>query len=150
MFSFIRRLINSRVGVLITFGVLAVIALAFAAGGVTGLAGNTGILGGENVATVGNKGVSSTDLRRRVQDELRSARQQQPEIDMAALVNAGAVEGLLDRLVTGIALQAFGEANGMRVSRALVGSELKNIPASAGRRGSSTSRRIERIITSRA
>lgn len=146
MFSLIRRIINSRVGVLVTFGVLAVIALAFAAGDVTGLSGRTGILGGEGVARVGSRSVATTDLRRRVQDELRSVRQQQPEADMAALVNAGAVEGLLDRLVTGVALEEFGEDQGMRVSRALIGSELKNIPAFRGPTGQFDQQAYERLI----
>lgn len=146
MFSLIRRIINSRVGVLVTFGVLAVIALAFAAGDVTGLAGNSGILGGEGVAKVGNRSVTTTDLRRRVQDELRAARQQQPDVTMAQLVNAGGVEALLERMVTGVALQEFGEDQGMRVSRALVGSELKNIPAFRGPTGQFDQQAYERII----
>ena len=146
MFSLIRRIINSRVGVLVTFGVLAVIALAFAAGDVTGLAGNSGVLGSESVASVGGKSVSATDLRRRAQDELRAARQQQPTADMATLVNAGALEALLEGSISSLALEEFGERQGLRVSRALVGSELRNIPAFRGPTGQFDQQAYERLI----
>ena len=133
MLGFFRRIINSRVGVFVTMGVLGVIALAFALGDVTGL--QTGGASGATVAKVGGETVSETELTRRVQDELRGAQQRNPTVDMAQLVAAGGVEGVLDRMLNGLALQVFGEDQGMAVSRALVGSELRNIPALQGPTG---------------
>ncbi|KQT32244.1 peptidylprolyl isomerase [Sphingomonas sp. Leaf412] len=146
MLSFVRRLINSKVGYVITFGILGVIALAFAAGDITGIAGSGGALGGDAVAVVDGRSIGSADLRKRAQDELRFARQQQPEADMAQLVNAGGVESLLERMVTGAALESFGEDQGLRVSRALVGSELRNIPAFRGPTGQFDQAQYERAI----
>ena len=54
MLSFFRRLTKSRFGVIITFGILGVIALAFAAGDMTGLGGTgSGGVAADDVATVG-------------------------------------------------------------------------------------------------
>ena len=133
MLGFFRRLINSRVGVFVTMGVLGVIALAFALGDMTGL--QTGAASGATVAKVGGEDVSETELTRRVQDELRGAQQRNPGVDMAQLVAAGGVEGVLDRMLGGLSLQAFGSDQGMVVSRALIGSELRNIPALQGPTG---------------
>ncbi|NJR78349.1 peptidylprolyl isomerase [Sphingomonas corticis] len=147
MLSFVRRLINSKVGYVITFGILGVIALAFAAGDITGIAGaGGGVLGGDAVAVVDGKSIASADLRKRVQDELRVARQQQPDVTVEQLVNAGGVEGLLERMVTGAALENFGRDQGLAVSRALVGSELRNIPAFRGPTGQFDQAAYERII----
>jgi peptidyl-prolyl cis-trans isomerase D len=133
MLGFFRRLINSRIGVFVTMGVLGVIALAFALGDITGL--RTTGASGATVAEVGGEAVSETELTRRVQDELRGAQQRNPGVDMAQLIAAGGVEGVLDRMLNGLSLQAFGKDQGMVVSRALIGSELRNIPALQGPTG---------------
>ncbi|MCC2979654.1 peptidylprolyl isomerase [Sphingomonas sp. IC4-52] len=133
MLGFFRRIIYSRFGIVITMGVLGVIALAFALGDITGLQ-SAGASGG-TVAKVGGESVSETELTRRVQDELRGAQQRSPTADMSQLVAAGGVESVLDRMLNGLALEAFGEDQGMVVSRALIGSELRNIPALQGPTG---------------
>ncbi|ONF95039.1 peptidylprolyl isomerase [Sphingomonas jeddahensis] len=134
MLGFFRRIINSRFGVVVTMGVLGVIALAFALGDITGLQSSGGA-SGATVAKVGGEDVSEAELTQRVQDELRGAQQRNPGVDMAQLVAAGGVEGVLDRMLAGLSLQAFGEDQGMVVSRALIGSELRNIPALQGPTG---------------
>lgn len=133
MLGFFRRIIHSRFGIIITMGVLGVIALAFALGDITGL--QSAGVSGATVAKVGGETVSETDLTRRVQDELRGAQQRNPSVDMSQLLAAGGVESVLDRMLNGLALQAFGEDQDMVVSRALVGSELRNIPALQGPTG---------------
>lgn len=148
MLSFLRRIVHSKLGVVITFGILIVIALAFAAGDVTGLATGSGILGNP-VASVGGQSLSSADIRQRAQDELRFARQQQPELDMAQFVQLGGVDALITRTLSGLALDTFGQKQGLRVSRALVGSELKAIPAFAGPTGQFDQQAYERLLAQR-
>ncbi|KTT76260.1 peptidylprolyl isomerase [Sphingomonas endophytica] len=148
MLSSLRGAIYSKVGMIVTFGVLIVIALAFAAGDVTGLSSAGGILG-HPLASVDGEKVAADDIRRRAQDELRAARQQQPDIDMAAFVQQGGVESLVTRALTGLALQTFGQEQGMRVSRALIGSELKAIPAFAGATGQFDQQAYLRLIAQR-
>ena len=148
MLSFLRGIIHSKVGMIVTFGILIVIALAFAAGDVTGLASGGGLLG-HPLASVDGEKVTADDIRRRAQDEIRNARQQQPDLDMATFVRAGGVESLITRSLTGLALETFGEEQGMRVSRALVGSELKAIPAFAGATGQFDQQAYLRLIAQR-
>lgn len=133
MLGFFRRIINSRVGVIVTMGVLGLIAIAFALGDITGL--QTGGASGATVAKVGGQSVNETELTRRVQDELRGAQQRNPGLEMSQLVAEGGVEAILDRMLNGLALQAFGHDQGMVVSKALVGSELRNIPGLQGPTG---------------
>ncbi|MDF2602668.1 SurA N-terminal domain-containing protein [Sphingomonas sp.] len=133
MLGFFRRIINSRVGVIVTMGVLGLIAIAFALGDITGL--QTGGASGATVAKVGGESVNETELTRRVQDELRGAQQRNPGLEMSQLVAEGGVEAILDRMLNGLALQAFGRDQGMVVSKALVGSELRNIPGLQGPTG---------------
>ena len=149
MLSSIRRIIYSKVGVIITFGILIVIAIAFAAGDVTGLASaGRGILGNP-IASVDGQSVATDDIRRAAQDELRFARQQQPDVTMPQLVAQGGVEALLNRAITGLALETFGQDQGMRISRALIGSQLKAIPAFAGPTGQFDQRAYEALIAQR-
>ena len=54
MLSFFRRIINSKAGVIVTFIVLGIIAIAFAAGDVSNIAGKAGGLTGSTVAKVGD------------------------------------------------------------------------------------------------
>src|SRR5437660_940892 len=113
MLGFFRRIIHSRFGIIITMGVLGVIALAFALGDITGL--QSAGVSGATVAKVGGESVSETDLTRRVQDELRGAQQRNPSVDMSQLLAAGGVESVLDRMLNGLALQEFGEDQDMVV-----------------------------------
>ena len=71
MLSFFRRIINSKAGIVVTFIVLGVIALAFAAGDITGLAGNGTSLSGNSVATVGGQKVTATELPDYIERMLR-------------------------------------------------------------------------------
>lgn len=133
MLGFFRRIINSRLGVIVSGLVLGIIALAFALGDVTGL--QTSGLTGSSVASVGGTKVTDRELIERVQSELQGAQQRNPNVDMAQFVAAGGVESVLDRMLNGLALEAYGEQQGMVVSRALVGSELRAIPALQGPTG---------------
>jgi peptidyl-prolyl cis-trans isomerase D len=149
MLSFFRRFVSSRVGVIVTFGVLAVIALAFAASDITGLASGSGGLLGNPLAKVAGESVTAADIRKRAQDELRAAQQRDPSATMAQLVAAGGVEALVERWSNGLALEAFGRSQGMRVSRALVGSEIQAIPAFRGPTGQFDQRTYEALIGQR-
>lgn len=148
MLSFFRRIINSRTGVIVTFIVLGVIALAFAAGDVTGLR-TIGAPSTANVASVGGAPISAIDLEKRVQDEMQAFRQQQPTLDLAQFVNGGGFEGTLERMINTIALERFGNAQGMRVSKQVVDSEIASIPALQGPDGKFSQTVYERLLQQR-
>ena len=151
MLAFFRRLTHSRVGVIITFLVLGVIALAFAAGDVTGLSsmtGGAGITGGD-VAKVGKADVTVNDLKTQAQTQLEGYRQQQPTLDMATFVNQGGLDGTLDRIVSSMALEQFGRAQGMVVSKRAVDGQIASIPALQGPTGKFDENLYRQILAQR-
>lgn len=148
MLSLIRRVINSKAGVVITFAILGVIALAFAAGDITGLSGGTGLLG-NGVASAGGSSISATDVRRRAQDQVRAAQQRSPGLDMPQFVALGGVDALVGDMLNGIGLEKFAHDQGIRVSRAIVGSEIRAIPAFMGATGQFDQAAYERLIAQR-
>ena len=76
MLGFFRRVINSKAGLVITFITLGVIALAFAAGDVTGLHPGGGGMTKTTVARVGDAAIGEAQLKQRVGDQLNQIRQQ--------------------------------------------------------------------------
>jgi len=153
MLGFFRRIINSKAGVIVTFVLLGVIAFAFAAGDVTGLAGNSsGGIGGGTVASVGDARIGPAELRARVGTELEGFRQQQPTLDLAAFVAQGGLDGTLQRMITAAAFEQFGRDQGMVVSKRSIDGQIASIPAlqdAAGRFDPAIYRRLlaERKLT---
>jgi peptidyl-prolyl cis-trans isomerase D len=135
MLSFIRRLTNSKVGLIITFVVLIVIALAFAAGDVTGLTSTSGGIAPTSVAKVGDASISENALRERVQQDLQGYRQQQPSLDIATFIAGGGLDGALNRMVDGLAFSQFADEQGMEVSKRLVDGQIASLPAFQGADG---------------
>jgi peptidyl-prolyl cis-trans isomerase D len=147
MLSFFRGLVQSRFGVIITLGILAVIALAFAAGDITGLrANNQTSLLGDAVAEVGDTKVGAADLRNRVQTALNAYRQQQPTLDMNSFVGQGGLNAVLERTINGLALQDFADSIGMAISKRSVDGEIASIPAFQGMDGKFSQTNYENIL----
>jgi len=149
MLSFIRRLINSRLGLMVTFAFLAVIAIAFAVGDITGLSSGTPTATGSSVATVGKGQVTVVDLKRRTQDEMESFRQRQPTLDLVQFVNQGGFEGTLERMIGGLALEQFGEKIGMVVSKRAVDGEIASVPDLRGLDGKFSQSKYEALLVQR-
>ncbi len=135
MLAFFRRLTQSKGGVVITFLVLGVIAIAFAAGDVTGIGSMGGSIAANDVAKVGKADVTESEVRSRVQTELEGFRQQQPTLDMASYVAQGGFEGTLERIVSALALEQFARGQGMVVSKRAVDGQIASIPALQGPTG---------------
>ena len=137
MLGFFRRLINSKVGLIITFIVLGLIALAFASGDVTSLRtdGMAALGGGGDIARVGKTRVSAAELRARIGQEMEAFRQQEPTLDMAQFIAGGGDAATLDRLVNGLALEEFGHSQDMLISRRAEDGQIASIPALQGPNG---------------
>ena len=130
MLSFFRRIINSKAGVVVTLLFLVIIALAFAAGDISGLRnGIRGQLSGDAVATVAGRPIAAPDLNQRVRRDFDSFRQQQPTLDLATFVTAGGFEGVLQRMIYGIALQVFADRAGLIVGKRLIDGQIAGISA---------------------
>ncbi|HWK36123.1 peptidylprolyl isomerase, partial [Sphingomonas sp.] len=147
MLTFFRRIIYSRVGVVVTLGVLVLIALAFAAGDITGLqgGGQSSLPGGE-VAEVGKTKITETELKSRANLALDAYRQQQPTLDMAGFVTGGGLDSVLDRTINGIALQAFALKSGMSMSKQSVDGEIASIPAFQGLDGKFSQQAYDNVL----
>ena len=147
MLSFFRRLINSKVGIIVTFVVLIVIAIAFAAGDVTGLRSNaTGGMSGTSVASVGKQDVALADFRQRAQTQVRQAQQQQPTLTMAGFIAQGGLDQVLDAMINGLALEQFGHQQGMVVSKPAVDRQLLAFPSLQGPTGQFDQKVYEQIL----
>lgn len=148
MLSFFRRIVNSRTGVIVTFIVLGLIALAFAAGDVTGLR-PTGVGTEATAATVGGTAISVAELQKRTQDEMEGFRQQQPTLDIVQFVNGGGLEGTLERTINSLALEQFGAQQGMLISKKVVDGQIASIPALQGPDGKFSQIVYERLLAQR-
>ena len=126
MLSLIRRIIYSKVGVIVTLGVLVLIAISFGIGGnFTGMGGG---LSGDSVATVGKEDVSVAELRRRTDISLQNLRQEQPTVDIVQFVNGGGVESTLEGIINQTALAQFARQQGMVASKQLVDGRIASAP----------------------
>jgi len=134
MLSFLRRLTNSKVGVIVTFVALIVIALAFAATGVPGLGGSLGggALKQTTAVEVGKTTISTDDLKAAVQNAMNGYRQQNPQLTMAEFVQGGGFDGTLERMINSAALAQYGADQGMAVSKKSIDGQIASIPALQG------------------
>ncbi|MCM8730352.1 SurA N-terminal domain-containing protein [Hephaestia sp. GCM10023244] len=132
MLGIIRKITGSKIGLVITFIVLGVIAIAFAAGDMMGITPSSSGIAPTTVATVGGTSIDETALRDGVQQDLQNYRQQQPQLDITTFVAGGGIEGALSRLIDGVAFSQFAEDQGMRVSKRLVDGQIASIPALQG------------------
>ena len=148
MLGFIRRIINSKAGIVVTFIVLGVVALAFAAGDVSNLSIGGGIAKGD-VATVGGSDITVADLRTRATEEVEAAQRQQPTADMSQYLAAGGLERTLNQLVTTASLAAYARDQGMTVSKRLVDGQIASIPALQGPNGKFDEQLYRRILAER-
>lgn len=144
MLSFFRRITKSKLGIPITLGILAVIALAFAAGDINNVRNggtNTG-----SAVTVGNAAIGEADLRQRVRTAYDNIRQQNPALTMEAFVAQGGFESIVERVVNDLALQKFAEKIGMAASKRAVDGEIAGIPAFQGFDGKFSQTAYENLL----
>lgn len=131
MISSIRSRINSKFGAIFALAFIGLIAIAFALGDVSG-SGNFGGLSGGNVARVGNKNITLSDLNESLENQLRAERQNNPTLDMTQFVDGGGLDATLTQLINRYAITVFGEKYGVAVSKRLVDSEIRKIPGAMG------------------
>lgn len=149
MISFFRRFINSRLGIVVTFVFLAIIAVAFAVSDITGLSSGTPAAGGTSVARVGKAEIGLDEFRRRVQDDVQNLRQRQPTLDVTQFVGAGGFESTLERLINATALAQFGEKVGMVVSKRAIDGEIASVPDLQGLDGKFSQSKYELLLSQR-
>lgn len=145
MLKSFRNFTKSRVGLVVVFFVLAVIALAFAAGDITGISGNSGARSA-TLVKVGNASITDVEVRERIDRFLSSARREGQNITMEQFIAEGGLELAVDELVNAAAMVEFANASGMQVSKRLVDGEIASNPAFLGFDGKFNQKTFEDLL----
>lgn len=145
MITAIRSLFGSTLGKILALGFVALVGVAFALGDLSGTGGFGGV-GGGNVAKVGKVEIGSGELRERVTQAYEQARQQNPQLSMAAFLEGGGMDMALNGLVEGAAFEQFAEELGFSVSKRMVDGQIADIPAFRGVSGSFDQTRFETLL----
>ena len=132
MIQLFRNFFKSKLGVGITLGFLALIALAFASSDVANTAIFGGVSGGDRVAVVGDERIDAADLSMNMTNALEEARRTDPTLTMQAFIAQGGMDQVLDQLLQRTSLAEFARTHGMRAGKRLVDSELRQIAAFMG------------------
>ncbi|HET6526218.1 peptidylprolyl isomerase [Sphingopyxis sp.] len=131
MITAIRAMFSSTIGKFLALAFVVLVGVAFALSDVTGNSTFGGI-GGANVAKVGSENIGVGELRERVRQTYNQARQDQPGLTMAAFVESGGLDQVLDQLVEGSAFDQFATELGFGVSKRLIDGRIADLPAFAG------------------
>ena len=129
MLASIRRSAKSWAAAAILFiALVAIVITGFGTGGVGGIGSLGSGGGGETLASVGDEKLTEQEVTDILNRQYASAREQQPELDMATFLASG-FSPTVDQMVLALAVQAYGEAQGLIVSQRMVDREIVNIPA---------------------
>ncbi|TCD05272.1 peptidylprolyl isomerase [Erythrobacteraceae bacterium CFH 75059] len=130
--KFFRTFFKSKVGLGITLGFLALIAFAFTTSDVANTSFFGGVAGGDRVAVVGDRRISTSDLTRAANDALQQRRQEEPTASMPAFIERGGLEQVLEQLLSRAAIGEYARRLGLRAGDNLVNSEIRQIGAFRG------------------
>ncbi|WP_114951030.1 peptidyl-prolyl cis-trans isomerase [Sphingosinicella terrae] len=122
-----RRFRSWTAGAILFLALLAMVVTGFGTGGI----GDLGSLSGGGSGTPLARAASGTLTEQEVNDvisrEYRRARQERPDLGMAEFVGQ-AFTPIVDQLVLALAVQAFGQDQGLTVSDEMIDREIVNIP----------------------
>ena len=130
MLASIRRSAKSwAAGAILFIALVAIVITGFGTGGFGGLGSLSGPSGGgETLASVDGETLSEQEVADIVNRQYSQARQQQPDLDMAAFIGSG-FNDIVDQMVLALAVQAFGAEQGLTVTQRMVDREIVNIEA---------------------
>jgi peptidyl-prolyl cis-trans isomerase D len=132
MLQFFRSFFQSKIGVGVTLGFLAIIALAFASGDITGSGAFGGASGGDSAVTVGKKPISSLAVSQAATSALENLKQDNPSLSMKAFMAQGGLDQVVDQMIDRNAIGLFGQLHGLIAGTRLVDSEIAKIPSFKG------------------
>ncbi|NML04759.1 peptidylprolyl isomerase [Sphingomonas sp. G-3-2-10] len=126
MLSFFRNFTKSRVGIVVVFLVLGIIAIAFALGDVTGLR----TAGGPSpvLVRIGKQTITEADLKDSIDRWLTQQRNRGANISMQDFVARDGVNLVLNELIVARTVQEYGTDSGMFVDRKMIDADIVNDP----------------------
>lgn len=134
MISFFRRFFASKIGLPLALAFLALIALAFAAGDLSGTQ-FSGVSGTDRLAVVGDQKIPLTEVSVAANTALDQVRQQNPTLTMPEFVAQGGLDAVISQLIDRYTVGAYARSYGLRAGDNLVNSEILKIPAFQGLTG---------------
>jgi peptidyl-prolyl cis-trans isomerase D len=146
MLALFRNFTKSRYGLIAVFVFLGVIALAFAAGDITGIRASGGGGGGAVVAKVGGREITSREVRERIDFFLRNAQRQGQSVTMEQFLAQGGLDYALDQIINEAALMEFGQDTGLQVSKKLIDGDIASNPAFLGIDGKFSQKTFEDVL----
>jgi peptidyl-prolyl cis-trans isomerase D len=132
MLQFFRNFFKSKFGVLVTIAFLILIAIAFGIGDVASNRTFGGVAGGDRVAVVGDRKISTSDLSSAMSIALETEKQQNPTLTMEGFIAGGGMDRVLEQMMQRAAMSEYAQKYGLRAGKRLVDSELVQIPAFQG------------------
>lgn len=132
MITLFRKFFQSKAGIAITLAFLALIAFAFASSDLASTATFGGVAGGDRVATVGDRRISTSDYSSALNRQLDQVRQQNPGVSMEQLIAEGAGDDVLKQMLQIWSIAEYGQQMGLRASKRLIDSEIRAIPGFRG------------------
>lgn len=146
MLSFFRNFTKSRYGLIAVFLFLGLIAIAFAAGDVTGIRNMGGGAGSSTLAAVGSQKISDTDVKDRIDRFLRNAQRSGQNVTMEQFLAQGGLDIAIDEMINSAAMVEFARNSGMRVSKTLIDTDIASNSAFAGIDGKFDQKAFERLL----
>lgn len=135
MINSLRRFFQSKIGIGVFVGFLALIAIAFAGADVSSTGTFGGVSGGDRVAVVGDEKIGTAELSRAATNAVDQLRQSNPTLSMPSFIEQGGLENVVESLLDRVAIAEFGRKYGLRAGDNLVNSEIRMIPAFRGADG---------------
>jgi peptidyl-prolyl cis-trans isomerase D len=149
MIQFFRRFFDSKLGVGFTLGFLALIALAFAGGDISGAGGFGAFSSGSKIATVGDEKITATELDRQLRRVLDQARQDNPRLTIKEFLANDGLDRVLSIMIDNKAALQWGEDNGIHIGGRLIDSEIAKDPRVQGPDGKVDRLLYQRMLTER-
>jgi peptidyl-prolyl cis-trans isomerase D len=146
MLSFFRNFTKSRYGLIAVFVFLGLIAIAFAAGDITGIRNGAAGASSSTLATVGGQKISDTDVKDRIERFLRNAQRGGQNVTMEQFLAQGGLEIAIDEMINSAALVEFAQKNGMQVSKKLIDTDIASNSAFAGIDGKFDQKAFEKLL----
>lgn len=145
MLNAFRNFTKSRYGLIAVFIFLAVIALAFAAGDITGLQ-TSGGAGNASLVKVGKTEITEAEVRDRIDRFLKGAQREGQNVTMEQFLAQGGLELALDEMINSAAMVEFANVSGMSVSKRLIDGEIASNPAFIGFDGKFSQKTYEDLL----
>ncbi|MFA7439835.1 MAG: peptidyl-prolyl cis-trans isomerase [Sphingomonadaceae bacterium] len=126
MLNFLRKSVGTWFGAaILALALGALVITMFQPSGPGGVSGANGTV----LATVGKQAVTDTEYVATIDRAMMAERESNPEMTTPQFIALGGGDLVLDQLIQGLAINAFGDVHDMPISRRMVDGEIASIPA---------------------